>query len=78
MGELKGKNDTTNEENAAANTSVSIVDKSEEKETDYLRVKLRICKQKLQEKLAQEFPVPAFNPIDKQCYSFLRDVQMAG
>ena len=78
MGELKGKNEASNEENAAANTSVSIVDKSEEKEPDQLRVKLRICKQKLQQKLAQEFPVPAFSPIDKQCYSFLRDVQMAG
>jgi hypothetical protein len=34
MGELKGKNEASNQENAAANTSVSIVDKSEEKEPD--------------------------------------------
>jgi hypothetical protein len=32
MGDLKGKNELSNEENAAANTSISIIDKSEEKE----------------------------------------------
>jgi hypothetical protein len=34
MGDLKGKNELSNEENAAANTSVSMVDRSEEKESD--------------------------------------------
>lgn len=48
MGDLKGKNELSNEENAAANTSVSMVDRSEEKETDKFRQKLRQCKLKLQ------------------------------
>lgn len=51
MGDLKCKNELS-EENAAANTSVSNIDRTEERETDQLRLKLRQCKQRLQLKLA--------------------------
>lgn len=74
MGELKCKNEASNEDNAGANTSISILDKSEEPYDD-LRRKLRQVKRSLKDKLASEFPVPAYTVIDKQCYSFLRDVE---
>jgi len=74
MGEVKCKNEASNEDNAAANTSISYLDKSEDP-NDELRRKLRQYKSSLRDKLASEFPVPDYSVIDKQCYSFLRDVE---
>ena len=87
MGEFKGKNELSND-NMFANTSVSGIDRSHEKsnehvfsrvggECEQLRRKLRACRKKLRQKLAQEFPVPQFNIVDKQCFAFLHEISQS-
>lgn len=77
----KGKNEQS-DDHAGANTSVSLVARSpnelsveiKDPMAD-LRARLRACKTSLKQKLDQEFPVPAYSLLDKQCFGFLRDMQ---
>jgi hypothetical protein len=78
MGDIKFKNDSSHDNsiNALGTTSVSGLDKTQEfSAIEQLKQKLKRCKKQMQLKLTQEFPVLSYTVVEKQCYSFQKQLE---